>query len=687
MPARSIQFKFPLKGLNDAWARLDQPQDSTPDCLNVMPFDRTFRARGGQRSGTSKVNASALNSGTQIQAMLQTAYITGGSKVVVFVVIAGGTVYTTTDFTTYTSRGTITATTGQVPICAGRGVVFVMDGGTVKQLTLSSMAWGTLTATAAVAQVDRFTAATPQVNDVFTLTRLGASVSFVCTVATVANVHAGLTAAWNASPEPRHTSITASDATTSMTLTADDAGIAFEVTPSTADGGGANTQTLVRAVVTANVVGKGVVPSSCTLMCMWRERLVLAGPDHNFYASRVGCPEDWLYGALDVAAAFAGNNVNNRTPGFIGDPIIALMPFRDDVMLVGGEQRIWAWMGDLADGGRIVNVSDGIGIAGRNAWTIDTMGSLWLVGSGGLYRYGGSQLEPISDMILPSYFQKLNEGSNWISLAWDRDRYGLWVFATPSTAPASKTVSGLARSSFTATATSASHGYATGDFVVIGGAAQDGYNGMVGPITVTDANTFTFNVTGAPVTPATGTITAILASRSLFYDGRIKSFWPQLFPSGHGPAAAMVYDGDAASDRALFLGGRDGYVRKLDPASLTDDGTAIRSWLFMGPIRPGGAAENAKINGLDITTSDAAPGFASSINLTWTLQGADSAYAAVYGPSQTRSAAIATTGRQAGIGARMAESTFVLKLDNVTSGKWWSVEEAAVYVQGAGRSR
>lgn len=109
----------------------------------------------------------------------------------------------------------------------------------------------------AVAQVDRFTPATVEVNDIFTLTATGedgstAAVSFTATVATVANVTAGLTAAWNVSTNALHTPISATDATTSLTLTADTPGIPFSVAATTTNGGAANTQTLTRAAVTAN---------------------------------------------------------------------------------------------------------------------------------------------------------------------------------------------------------------------------------------------------------------------------------------------------------------------------------------------------------------------------------------------------------------------------------------------------
>jgi hypothetical protein len=68
-------------------------------------------------------------------------------------------------------------------------------------------------------------------------------------------------------------------------------------------------------------------------------------------------------------------------------------------------------------------------------------------------------------------------------------------------------VSSITRSSTTATVTATAHGFTTGDQVNIRGANETDYNGDF-IVTVTDANTFTYTVSGSPTTPATGTIVA-----------------------------------------------------------------------------------------------------------------------------------------------------------------------------------
>ena len=78
---------------------------------------------------------------------------------------------------------------------------------------------------------------------------------------------------------------------------------------------------------------------------------------------------------------------------------------------------------------------------------------------------------------------------------------------TPTEADNTKAITSLTRSGSIATATITDHGYANGDWVRVQGATAPEYNGVFVIANVT-ANTFAFTVTGSPVTPATGTLTA-----------------------------------------------------------------------------------------------------------------------------------------------------------------------------------
>lgn len=177
--------------------------------------------------------------------------------------------------------------------------------------------------------------------------------------------------------------------------------------------------------------------TTCSLACTWRGRLVLAGDSgspQNFYMSRAGVPTDWNYGATDSAAAVAGNL---STSGLIGEPITCLIPFSDDIMMIGCTRSIWLLQGDLADGGSIVPVSANVGILGANGWCKDSFDTLYFLGTDGLYKtkplweqYQPPQL--LSGQSLDQYFQALEGSGNVFTLTWDEDRHYVHIFSTPS---------------------------------------------------------------------------------------------------------------------------------------------------------------------------------------------------------------------------------------------------------------
>lgn len=173
-------------------------------------------------------------------------------------------------------------------------------------------------------------------------------------------------------------------------------------------------------------------PSNCRLCCPWRGRLVLAAPDaspQDFFMSRVGDPHDWNYAASDEAGAVSGNA---SVAGRIGDRITALIPFKDDALLLGGDQSLMLIQGDLRSNGQIVQVSDQVGVLGPDAWTQDPAGNIYFVGTGGLFRIqaDGTSPQNLSAARINAHFKELSRAGYHIELEWDRDRHGLWIFST-----------------------------------------------------------------------------------------------------------------------------------------------------------------------------------------------------------------------------------------------------------------
>lgn len=189
---------------------------------------------------------------------------------------------------------------------------------------------------------------------------------------------------------------------------------------------------LTNKSVVAYTASAGTAPVGCRLATMWRDRLVLAAPDgnsQNFFFSRVGTHTDWDYSQTDPAAAFAGNA---SISGRIGEPITALIPFSDDVLLIGGDKNLWAIRGDPADGGSIDLVSNAVGVLGARSWTKSPDGTVYFIGSGGLYRISpGGQPESVGNTQYLQYLAATNIGNQYLTLVWDNDRQGMYIFVTP----------------------------------------------------------------------------------------------------------------------------------------------------------------------------------------------------------------------------------------------------------------
>lgn len=151
-------------------------------------------------------------------------------------------------------------------------------------------------------------------------------------------------------------------------------------------------------------------------------------------------------------------------------------------------------------------------------------------------------------------------------------------------------------------------------------------------------------------------LTSATATYNLWYDSRNGAWWIDQFANtNHNPLAVHIYDGDDPDDRVVLIGGRDGYIRKLDTSVTNDDGTAIASYVFLGPLT------NAMIKELQCTLATG------SGNVTWgtfTAENAQSAIAATVGSSGTFVA-----GRNRSQWPRRYGQSAYIKL-SATSGAW-----------------
>jgi len=185
------------------------------------------------------------------------------------------------------------------------------------------------------------------------------------------------------------------------------------------------------SVVETVIATAGTVPTGQTLVALYRDRMILGGEDHIWYASRLGDPTDWDFGAeaSDTGKAVAGQL---ELAGRVGEICTAFVPIRDKILLMATLNTLWALHGDPATG-RIENVAIGVGIIEHNAWALSPEGLLAFLSTDGVYLWSpGQGLTRFSESRVPDELRELSTSTNTISMAYDTEGRGFHLFITPS---------------------------------------------------------------------------------------------------------------------------------------------------------------------------------------------------------------------------------------------------------------
>lgn len=129
----------------------------------------------------------------------------------------------------------------------------------------------------------------------------------------------------------------------------------------------------------------------------------------------------------------------------------------------------------------------------------------------------------------------------------------------PDSTSAAISISDITRDGQVATATSVNHGLVDGTFVTVIGADQNEYNVVQAAIIVIDADTLAYVVSGSPITPATGTISAAYSYVQL---GQFRAYFVRdndasIIPSSEEVTitkdAVLVYKPAFMSDDAIII--------------------------------------------------------------------------------------------------------------------------------------
>ena len=177
--------------------------------------------------------------------------------------------------------------------------------------------------------------------------------------------------------------------------------------------------------------GLGAVPQHCRLLCLYRNRTVLASPPgamREWYMSHVDNPRDWDYADVTALGAVAGTAAN---AGQMGQEIRALIPYSDDYLIFGCAHSIWRMSGDPKYGGLLDAVDYKTGMLDKFAWAHDPHANIWFMGMAGLYRMQpGQKPEAMSPFTLPRELSNINTQAYEVILAWNTVWFGLHIFIT-----------------------------------------------------------------------------------------------------------------------------------------------------------------------------------------------------------------------------------------------------------------
>ncbi len=181
---------------------------------------------------------------------------------------------------------------------------------------------------------------------------------------------------------------------------------------------------------------EGMVPVGCSLICLYRDRLVLAGSHgepHMWYMSRQGDPYDWNYvedtssDNLDYGIAVAGYNSD---AGVVGKPIRALIPHSDDYLVFGYDHEMWILRGDPAAGGQVDCLSRSVGVVGKRAWCHGANGEAYFLSQDGVYVLapgGESYPKAVSRTVLPVELAGVDWRDN-VQMSYDVPANGIHIF-------------------------------------------------------------------------------------------------------------------------------------------------------------------------------------------------------------------------------------------------------------------
>lgn len=176
------------------------------------------------------------------------------------------------------------------------------------------------------------------------------------------------------------------------------------------------------------------------LIATWRGRVIQSGlldDPQNIFMSAVGDPTNYNYSPLSITPTQAVA-LNVAPTGIVGDVITGIVPYTDDLLIIGGDHTLWMLRGDPMAGGQIDLISDRIGMAFGQAWEKDSMGNIYFMSNQAavFMLVPGQQPVRISQNV-NQVLEDINTGTHTFRLLWNDGFQQLHVFASTTAAPPS----------------------------------------------------------------------------------------------------------------------------------------------------------------------------------------------------------------------------------------------------------
>ena len=173
-------------------------------------------------------------------------------------------------------------------------------------------------------------------------------------------------------------------------------------------------------------------PSGCPFVALYRDRIVLGGENHVWYASRQGDPSDWDLGAdmEDEGRAIAGQV---QRSGRIGEKIQAMIPRGDAALVFAARNDMWLLQGDPVTG-QMTQFGNGIGVLSPTAWAKAPDGTVAFLSSDGVYIMPAGSSEPPqrwSAERMPEELRDIDPDGKRITMVYDIRSRGFSLFITP----------------------------------------------------------------------------------------------------------------------------------------------------------------------------------------------------------------------------------------------------------------